>query len=131
MNDFNLKPGILGQARTMVTGKNTAKEYGSGSIDVFGTPAMVALMEEEAINAVDKLLPTGYATVGTRLDISHIAVTPMGMNVTASAKLTSIDGRKLAFEVEAFDEKGKIGSDTHNRYIIELVAFLERARQKE
>ncbi len=131
MNDFNLKIGMAKKTQTRVTTKNTAKEYGSSSVEVFGTPAMVALMEEAAIKAVDKYLPEGFATVGVHLDIKHIAATPIGMNVTASAKLAGIDGKRLFFDVEASDEKEKIGSGTHQRYIIELDKFLEKAEEKK
>ena len=131
MNDFNLKVGMAKETQAMVTEKNIATEYGSsGSVEVFGTPAMVALMEESASKAVDKYLPEGFATVGVHLDIKHIAATPIGMNVTANAKLVGIDGKKLFFDVEAFDEKEKIGSGTHQRYIIELDKFLGKAEEK-
>ncbi len=130
MNDFNLKIPIHGEARTRVTGDNTALKFGSGKVDVFGTPAMIALMEEASINTVDKNLPEGFATVGVELNIKHIAATPKGMNITASAELTEIDGRRLVFKVEAFDEVEKIGEGTHKRYIIELEKFRERAQGK-
>ncbi|TET51393.1 MAG: thioesterase, partial [Actinomycetota bacterium] len=115
---------------TSVTGDNTALKFGSGKVDVFGTPAMIALMEEASINTVDKNLPEGFATVGIELNIKHIAATPKGMNITASAELTEIDGRRLVFKVEAFDEVEKIGEGTHKRYIIELEKFRERAQGK-
>jgi len=130
MNDFNLKIPMYGEARTRVTGDNTALKFGSGKVDVFGTPAMIALMEEASINTVDKNLPEGFATVGIELNIKHIAATPKGMNITASAELTEIDGRRLVFKVEAFDEVEKIGEGTHKRYIIELEKFRERAQGK-
>ncbi len=130
MNDFNLKIPMYGEARTRVTGDNTALKFGSGKVDVFGTPAMIALMEEASINTVDKNLPEGFATVGVELNIKHIAATPKGMNITASAELTEIDGRRLVFKVEAFDEVEKIGEGTHKRYIIELEKFRERAQGK-
>ena len=130
MDDFDLKTPIYGEARTRVTGENTALKFGSGKVDVFGTPAMIALMEEASINTVDKNLPDGYATVGIELIIKHIAATPEGMNVTASSELIEIDGRKLTFKVEAFDETEKIGEGSHQRYIIELDKFRDRARAK-
>jgi predicted thioesterase len=130
MEEIDLKISTSGEARTMVSDDNTAVKYGSGSVDVFGTPAMIALMEEAAINAVDSKLPNGYATVGIHLDIKHIAATPVGMNVTARAELTGIDGLKLTFRVEAFDESEKIGEGTHQRFIIELDRFRERAGKK-
>ena len=130
MNDFNLKAPMHGEARTKVTGENTALKFGSGSVDVFGTPAMIALMEEASINTVDKKLPEGFVTVGIELSIKHIAATPKGMNVTASAELLEIDGKRLVFKVEAFDEVEKIGEGTHQRYIIELDKFKSRAQNK-
>lgn len=130
MNDFNLKVQMHGEARTRVTGGNTALKFGSGKVDVFGTPAMVALMEEASINAVDKKLPEGFATVGIELSIKHIAATPKGMNITASAKLIEIDDKRLVFKVEAFDEVEKIGEGNHQRYIIELDKFKSRVQDK-
>jgi predicted thioesterase len=130
MVEIDLKIAASGEARTMVSDDNTAVKYGSGSVDVFGTPAMIALMEEASINAVDSKLPDGYATVGVHLDVKHIAATPVGMNVTARAEITGIDGRKLTFRVEAFDESEKIGEGTHQRFVIELDRFRERAGKK-
>ncbi len=130
MNDFSLRVPMHGEARTRVTGDNTALKFGSGKVDVFGTPAMIALMEEASINTVDKNLPEGFATVGIEFSIKHIAATPKGMNITASAELTEIDGRRLTFKVEAFDEVEKIGEGRHQRYIIELDKFKCRAHGK-
>ena len=130
MNDFNLKVLMHGEARTKVTNDNTALKFGSGSVDVFGTPAMIAIMEETSINTVDKNLPDGFATVGIELSIKHIAATPKGMNITASAELTEIDSKRLVFKVEAFDEVEKIGEGTHQRYIIELDKFKNRVQSK-
>jgi predicted thioesterase len=130
MEEFNLNIPTSGEARTLVSDDNTAVKFGSGSVDVFGTPAMITLMEEAAINAVDSRLPAGYATVGIHLDVKHIAATPVGMNVTARAEVTDIDGRKLTFRVEAFDESEKIGEGTHQRFIIELDRFRQRAGKK-
>ena len=130
MNEFNLQVQMHGEARTKVTGENTALKFGSGKVDVFGTPAMIALMEEASINTIDKKLPEGFATVGIELSIRHIAATPKGMNITASAELTEIDGKRLVLKVEAFDEVEKIGEGIHQRYIIELDKFKARAREK-
>lgn len=130
MEEFDLKKGIVGEARIKVSEDNTAIKFGSGKVNVFGTPAMIALMEEACINAVDSLLPDAYATVGIDLRIKHIAATPIGMHITASAKLVNIDSRKLTFKVEAFDEKEKIGEGDHFRYIIELDKFIARAESK-
>ena len=130
MEEFDLRIGLVGEARVQVTEDNTAVRFGSGKVNVFGTPAMIALMEEASIKAVDSLLPEAYATVGIDLRIRHIAATPIGMNITASAKLANIESRKLTFKVEAFDEKEKIGEGDHIRYIIELDKFIARAESK-
>ena len=130
MSEFDLKVSMHGEARTRVNGENTALRFGSGKVDVFGTPAMVALMEEASINTVDKKLPEGFATVGINLNVKHIAATPKGMNITASAELIEIDGKRLVFKVEAFDEIEKIGEGTHQRFIIELDKFKRRVQSK-
>lgn len=131
MNDFNLKIGMLGEARTKVTYENTAIKYGSGSVSVFATPAMVGLMEKASINSVDSCLPKGYATVGTKVEIKHIAATPIGMEVVAQSELLEIDGLKLKFKVEAHDEKEKIGEGTHTRYIIYWDDFIKKVENKK
>lgn len=128
--DFNIKVGNKGQAKSVVTESNTALEFGSGSVNVFATPAMVGLMEKAAIDAVDRFLPEGYASVGTSLKIRHMAATPIGVNVIAEAKLVEMDGPKLKFNVEAFDNSGKIGEGTHSRYIVKLADFMRKAESK-
>jgi fluoroacetyl-CoA thioesterase len=130
MEENRLEPGLTGQAIIKVTDENTAIKFGSGSVTVFATPAMVGLMEKAAINAVDKLLSCGHATVGTHLDIKHLAATPLNMIVMAKAELIEINGNKLIFKVEAFDEAEKIGEGFHTRYIIELEKFLDRTNKK-
>ncbi len=130
MTGFNLELPLHGEARTTVSEHNTAVRFGSGSVNVFGTPAMVALMEEAAINAVDSKLPCDHGTVGTELNIRHQAATPVGMNVTARAELKKIVGRKLIFRVEAFDETEKIGEGCHQRFIIELERFRHKVGRK-
>ena len=130
MEDFNLKEGTLGEARSKVTEENTALKYGSGSVKVFATPAMIGLMEKASINCVDSYLPDRFASVGTKVDIRHIAATPVGMEVVAEAELLEVDGRKLKFRVSAYDGNEKIGEGTHNRYIVELDEFIKRARKK-
>ena len=126
-----LKPGLEAQKTGTVTDRNTALALGSGGLAVYGTPAMVALMEGSALSAVEPLLPPGWSTVGTELNIKHISATPEGMKVSARAELLSIDGRALVFKVEAFDEAGKIGEGGHSRFIIENEKFLSRAEGKK
>ncbi len=130
MNDFNLKIPMHGKAKSRVTGDNIAIRFGSGSIDTLGTPAMVGLMENAAVNAVDKNLPEGYATVGMELSIKHTSPTPEGMEITAIAELTKVKGKKLFFKVQAFDEIEKIGDGTHKRYIVEVDRFRKNANKK-
>ena len=87
MENFNLKTGLAGESQVKVSEENTALKYGSGTINVFATPAMIGLMEKASIEAVEKLLPEGFATVGTKIEVKHIAATPIGMNITAKAEL--------------------------------------------
>ena len=131
MNDFNLKIGMLGEARTKVAYENTAIKYGSGTVSVFATPAMIGLMEKASIGSVDSYLPKGYATVGTKVEIKHIAATPIDMEVVARSELLEIDGLKLKFKVEAYDDGEKIGEGTHTRYIIKLDDFIKKVESKK
>ena len=130
--DFNeiLKIGLKAQKDDTVTDKNVASTYGSGGIAVYATPAMIGLMENTALAAVDHLLPQGCCTVGTDLNVKHLSATPVGMKVYATAELLNIDGRALSFRVEAYDEAGKIGEGTHGRFIVEMEKFLARAMNK-
>ena len=120
-----LQPGLKGTASGTVERRDTAKEMGSGSLLVLATPAMAALMEQAACNAVAAELEEGVTSVGTRLDLR-----PVGMEVTAEATLTAVDGRRLTVTIEAADEKGPIGSCAHERVLVTAERFLERAYQK-
>jgi predicted thioesterase len=126
-----LKPGLTGEKTETVAEENTAESRGSGGLPVYATPSMVALMEGAAVNAVDKLLPEGWSTVGTELDVKHLAATPVGLEVRARAELLEIDRRRLCFRVEAFDGAGKIGEGRHDRFIIENVRFLKKTLEKK
>jgi len=130
MVQFNLEKGMFGVARVTVTEDNTALAFGSGRVGVFATPAMIGLMEKAAIEAVDNRLGGDYVSVGTRIDVRHIAPTPVGMNVTANAELVEIDGPKMKFKVEAYDGKEKVGEGVHFRYIIKLKDLNARAEDK-
>lgn len=125
-----LKTGLTGLARAEVDFSNTATTYGSGSIDVFATPAMVGLMEKAALSSVNPLLPEGYTTVGISIDVKHIAATPVGGKVEARVELVEIDGRRLVFNVEAHDDVELVGQGTHQRFIVATEKFLQKAAQK-
>lgn len=128
--EFSLKPGMKATVTQTVTDQDTAVRFGSGDVQVFATPMMIALMEKAALTAVDPHLPGGYATVGTTVEVAHLAATPVGMTVTATAELLEVSGKKLKFRIEAFDDKDKIGEGTHGRYIIQTERFLEATREK-
>jgi len=122
--EFNLKPGITYTAKQLVEQKDTALHYGSGLVEVFATPAMIALMENAALNTVLPYLGEEHNTVGFEVNIRHLKPTPVGMQVECTATLTEVDGKKLVFNVEAKDEEGKIGIGTHTRYIINTKKFM-------
>lgn len=128
--EFNIPVGAEFTATEMVTKENTASKYGSGLLDVFATPAMVALMEKAALNAVLPYLSQGFNTVGTEVCVKHTKATPMGWEVFSKAILKEIDGKKLIFEVVACDKEGEIGRGTHTRYIIDSKQFMEKFSAK-
>lgn len=128
--DQEIKTGQKGSTEIVVGTRDTAHHVGSGRIKVLATPVMIMLIEEAALKAVEDFLPAGYQTVGTRLDVSHIAATPVGMRVHATAEITEIDGRKLVFKVWAEDEAERIGEGTHERIIVDVARFDKRIQQK-
>ena len=125
-----LRPGLAGATEIVVGTRDTAPHVGSGKIKVLATPVLVSLMEEAALNAVEGLLPQGHQTVGTRLDITHVAATPVGLHVVAHAELTKVDGRRLTFRIWADDERDRIGEGTHERIIVDVARFDARAQDK-
>ena len=125
-NTSSLTPGLIGQATRHVTDAMTAPSMGSGTIEVFATPAMIALMEEAAVACIEPYLAEGEASLGVHLDASHSAPTPIGMEVTARAVLVAVDGRKLTFEIEASDAAGLIGKARHTRIIVDRARFEAR-----
>lgn len=127
---MSVEVGMKGRAETVVTDQNTASAVGSGLVPVFATPYMIALMENAAVNAVQSALAPDEGSVGTHLDVSHDAATPVGMKVWAEATVTAVEGRKLSFEVTAYDEAGPIGKGTHERAIIKPEKFLARVQAK-
>ena len=125
-----LETGIKGTRTVTVNEDNTAKAMGSGTLDVFATPALIALMEETCWRSVANELEEGCGTVGTLLEIKHTAPTPVGMKVTCESTLTEVDGRRLVFEVIARDAKGVVGEGKHERFIIQNEKFQVKANAK-
>ena len=122
--------GLKGRSETVVTEHNTAVAVGSGLVPVFATPYMIALMENAASTSLLPYLAADEGTVGTHLDVAHTSATPIGMKVWADAVVTAVDGKKITFEVSAFDEAGEIGRGTHERFIIRPEKFLAKAQGK-
>lgn len=122
--------GIKGRAEIVVSENNTAKSMNSGMLDVFSTPYMIALMEHASTNALLGQLEEGMSSVGTHLNVSHESATPIGMKVWAESELVDIDGRRLVFNVTAYDECGIIGRGQHERFIITSDKFLAKAMAK-
>jgi fluoroacetyl-CoA thioesterase len=126
----DLQPGLVGEARTRVAPSDLASAFGSGTVDVYATPAMIALLETAAVNAVDHVLPEGSCTVGTHLDVRHLAPSPLGVEIVARAELIAVDGRRLTFRLEARDPVDTIGDGTHERVIVDASRLLARAAAK-
>ena len=118
------------ECEIIVTDALTAKDVGSGDIAVFSTPMMVALMEKASAKCLAQFLDGDKTSVGTKLDISHLAATPVGMKVTAKAKITQVDNRRIVFDVTAFDEVELIGKGTHERFIIDTEKFINKTYNK-
>ncbi|MEL7115790.1 MAG: thioesterase family protein [Pseudomonadota bacterium] len=125
-----ITPGLTGTATMVVGTRDTAPRVGSGAIEVLATPMMIALLEEAALAAVEAHLPDGQQSLGTHLDVSHIAATPVGMKVRATAELSEVDGRKLTFKVRAEDETDLIGEGTHTRVVVTAEKFAARVADK-
>lgn len=122
--------GMKGEVATLVEREDTAKEVGSGSLLVYATPCMVALMEGAACEAIAPALEETQTSVGTALNIEHISATPVGLDVRAEAEVIAVEGKVLTFSVKAFDESGEIGHGTHKRVIINAQRFLDKAYSK-
>lgn len=125
-----LDVGLRGTATIRVTPQNTALALGSGDVPVFGTPSLVALLETAAVNALAGRLGPGETTVGTWIEVSHLAATPIGLEVQAEAELVGIEGRKLTFAVVAHDNQTKVGECRHQRMIVARDRFLAKAQGK-
>jgi fluoroacetyl-CoA thioesterase len=125
-----LTTGLSAEISVIVTESDTAAKWGSGLVPVFSTPALVGLMEAAAVKALDEHLPEGQTTVGGHIDVHHIAATPVGLKVRACAELTAMDGRKLVFQIEAWDEVEKIGEAMHERFVIDQEKFIAKTQAK-
>jgi predicted thioesterase len=131
MTDLSqLKPGLTGHAEIVVGEEHTAPRIGSGMVRVLATPVMINLMEAAALDAAEKLIPAGHQSLGIKLDVRHIAATPVGMRVRATAKIVKIEGRQIDFWVEAHDEKDLIGDGAHHRIVVNVERFDKRVQAK-
>jgi len=122
--------GMKGEVTTLVEREDTAAEVGSGSLLVYATPCMVALMEGAACEAIASAISEDKTTVGTELNISHLSATPVGLEVRAEAEVIAVDGKVITFTVTAYDEAGKIGEGTHKRCIVSSQRFLDKTYSK-
>ena len=125
-----LKPGLKGSATLVVGEEHTAPRIGSGRVHVLATPVMINLFEAAALDAIERLLPPGHQSLGTVLNVRHIAATPVGMRVTASAEVVGVEGRTVRFRVEAHDERELIGDGTHERVVVNVAKFDQRVQRK-
>lgn len=126
----DLVPGLQGSAALTVDEAHTAPRIGSGKVHVLATPVMINLMEAAALAAVENLLPEGRQSLGTRVDVSHIAATPVGMAVRATAVVTRVDGNHITFRVAAHDEQDLIGEGIHERVVVNVARFDDRVARK-
>lgn len=126
----NLNKGIIGKANTVVDASNTADVVGSGSLKVFATPMMVALMEKAAVNALEDYLEEGETTVGTGINISHVSASPIGIEVNATAEVTYVNGREITFKLSASDSVGLIGEGIHTRFVVNAERFQNKTNRK-
>jgi fluoroacetyl-CoA thioesterase len=125
-----LTPGLTNEIETVVNEADTAERLGSGLVPVLGTPALVGLMENAAVRALEGHLPPGLTSVGGRIDVRHLAATPVGMRVHARAELVEVEGRRLAFRIEAWDEVEQVGKATHERFVVDVERFVKKAKGK-
>ena len=125
-----IKPGLTGPATLVVGPEHTAPRVGSGRIAVLATPVMINVIEAAALAAVEHLLPAGHQSLGIHLDVRHFAATPVGLTVIATAEVTGVEGRTIAFRVEARDDRELIGDGSHARVVVNVARFDERVRRK-
>ncbi len=122
--------GLRGTATLKVAPEHTAQAFGSGSVPVFSTPRLVALVEQAAVNALAGRLEAGQTSVGRRIDIAHLSATPIGQTVRAEAEIAAVDGRRIRFNVAAWDEAEKVAEGVHDRIVVDEQRFLDRIAHK-
>ena len=127
---MTIEIGMKGEVTTLVERADTAAEVGSGSLLVYATPCMAALMEGAACEAIEKGLAEGETTVGIELNLKHTAATPVGMEVRAEAEVTAVEGKIITFTITAYDEAGEIGNATHKRALVNAQRFLDKTYDK-
>lgn len=130
MSEDLLTTSCVGESERVVTEDWSAIAMGSGTVPVLATPALVALMEQAAVRALEGRLPAGQTSVGIRIDIRHLAATPLGMGVRARATLVAVEGRRLTFQIEAWDDAEKVGEAVHERVLVDVGRFMERVQNK-
>ena len=126
----SITSGLAGTAQLLVGPEHTASFVGSGRIAVLATPVMINIIEAAALNAIEHLLPAGHQSLGIHLDVTHVAATPVGLQVTATAAVLRVEGRTITFRVEARDEVEAIGSGIHQRVVVSVARFDERVQRK-
>ncbi|MFO7790396.1 MAG: thioesterase family protein [Bacteroidota bacterium] len=129
MENITLQEGITGNSTQQVEKKQTAAAYGSGLVEAFATPAMVAFMENTCLQSIEPHLPDTHSSVGIKISVTHEKATPVGMQVFCISRLIEIDRKRLVFEVEARDEQGIIGRGQHQRFIIDKEKFMKNIRK--
>ncbi len=127
---MSITVGLKGKATASTSEANSAKTAGSGVLDVFATPCMVALMEQAAWTSIAPFLGEDESSVGTALNISHSSATPLGLEVWAESEVTEVDGKRVEFTLTAYDSKGEIGKGTHQRFIVNVPKFMSKAQGK-
>ncbi len=125
-----LKKGLKNTLTIKVAENNTAKVMGSGSLDVFATPSMVALMEQTASESINPYLDEGITSVGTKINVDHLAADPIGIEVTCESELVEVDGRKLCFDITVSDKHGIVGKAYHERFLIKSESFMAKTNAK-
>lgn len=123
---MNIEKGQYLEKTRAVRPEDSAKHYGSGIVDVFASPAMIAFMEECSMELMLKYLPQGFNSVGTEVNVKHLKATPIGMQVHCRVEVLEIDGKSALFKVEAYDEEGKIGEGTHRRFVVDIERFMKK-----